>query len=322
MSRRQLAFAARVLVSAVLLVLVGMRLDGREALAACARVRPATLALCTALALVGYWGRALRWSALLRQGGVAVSNSDAYRLTLIGIFYGLVTPGRVGELARALHLDLPRERTLPSVVWDRFADVLLLELLSIPAFLVHGIRSGPLLWAYLGVVALTALAMLAMDSPRLLEALARRLPRAAGRLRGWSGGATGVLRSRAFARGLAAGLFFYALNFAGAYVLLGRLAPGYPPLLALMFPVIILLGNLPVAFGGLGLREQVSALAFARLGASAAVGPVFSLLWFLAVTVIPALIGLTLAQTRWGRAGGTLLEADPGAAPAGGPLVR
>ena len=322
MSGRQLAFAARVLVSAGLLVLVGMRLDGREALAACARVRPTTLLLCTALALVGYWGRALRWSALLRQGGVAVSTADAYRLTLSGIFYGLVTPGRVGELGRVLHLDLPGERTLPSVVWDRFADVLLLELLSIPAFLVHGLGSGPLLWAYFGVVALTALAMGAMDSPRLLEGLARRFPRHAGRLRGWSDGATGVLRSRAFARGLLAGLFFYALNFAGAYVLLGRLAPGYPPQLALMFPVIILLGNLPVAFGGLGLREQVSALAFARLGASAAVGPVFSLLWFLVVTVIPAIIGLALAHSRWGQAAGTLLEADRTSAPAGGRIAR
>jgi uncharacterized membrane protein YbhN (UPF0104 family) len=321
-SPRQLAIAARVVVSAGLLALVGLRLDGREALAACARVQPATLLLCTALALAGYWGRALRWSALLRQGGVAVSNPDAYRLTLIGIFYGLVTPGRVGELGRALHLDLPRERTLPSVVWDRFADVLLLELLSTPAFLVHGIRSGPLLWAYLAVVGMTVLAMLALDSPRLLEALGRRFPRHSGWLSGWSGGATGMLRSRAFARGLAAGLFFYALNFAGAWLLLGRLAPGYPPRLALMFPVIILLGNLPVAFGGLGLREQVSAVAFARLGASATVGPVFSLLWFLVVTVIPALIGLALAHTRWGRASGALLGASPGAAAAGGPIER
>lgn len=326
MNARYAGFALRVLVSVALMTVVGARLDWRDAIAAFGRVRPATLLLCAALALVGYWGRAVRWSALLRQGGVAVSNPDAYRLTLVGIFYGLVTPGRVGELGRAFHLDLPRERTLPSVVWDRFADVLLLELLSVPAFVVFGIRSGPLLWVYLAVVALTALAMAAMDSPRLIEALARRIPAAGHRLRTWSAGATGMLRSRAFARGLAAGLFFYALNFVGAVVLLDRLAPGHPPTLALVFPVIILLGNLPLAFGGLGLREQVSAMAFASLGASAAVGPVFSLLWFLVVTVIPALLGLGLAHSRWGRATGTLVErvpaADPHAVPTGGPVAR
>jgi len=323
---RRAGFALRVLVSVGLMAFVCARLDWREALAAFGRVRPATLLLCTALALVGYWGRAVRWSALLRQGGVAISDAAAYRLTLVGIFYGLVTPGRVGELGRALHLDLPRVRTLPSVVWDRFADVLLLELLSIPAFVVFGIRSGPLLWVYLAVVALTALVMAALDSPRLIRALARRIPAAGEGLRAWQRGATGMLRSRAFARGLAAGLFFYALNFAGAVVLLDRLAPGHPPALALVFPVIILLGNLPLAFGGLGLREQVSALAFASLGASAAVGPVFSLLWFLVVTVIPALVGLGLAHTPWGRATGSLVDRVPGAdsdaVPTGGPVAR
>ena len=84
--------------------------------------------------------------------------------------------------------------------------------------------------------------------------------------------------------------------------------------------------SIPLALGGLGLREQVSALAFASLGTPAAVGPVFSLLWFLVVTVIPALIGLGLAQTRWGRAAGTLVErapaADPDAVMTGGPDAR
>ena len=306
--RRPLAIILRIAVSAGLLALVATRLDWREALAALARVRATTLLLCVGLALVGYWGRALRWSYLLRHAGVAVSNPESYRLTLVGIFYGLVTPGRVGELARAFHLDAPGERTLPSVVWDRFADVLLLELLSIPAFAVLGLRgsaaprgAGLLLWLYLAVVGVTAAAMIAMDSPRLIAGLARRVPRAAGRLEAWRAGATGMLRSRAFARGLAAGLFFYALNFAGASLLLDRLAPGHPGALVLMFPVIILLGNLPIAFGGLGLREQVSAMAFARLGAPAAIGPVFSLLWFLVISVLPALIGLAVAHTRWGR---------------------
>ncbi|HEY6867393.1 MAG TPA: lysylphosphatidylglycerol synthase transmembrane domain-containing protein [Candidatus Eisenbacteria bacterium] len=324
--RRPLAVIVRVAVSAGLLALVGARLDWREALAALARVRATTLLACTALALVGYGGRALRWAYLLRHAGVAVSRREAYRLTLVGIFYGLVTPGRVGELARALHLEAPGERTLPSVVWDRFADVLLLELLSIPAFTVLALGGsgaprggpGPLLWAYLAIVGLTAGAMIAMDSPRLLAWLERRIPRAAGRLEAWRAGATGMLRSRAFARGLVAGLFFYALNFAGASLLLDALAPGHPGALVLMFPVIILLGNLPIAFGGLGLREQVSAMAFARLGAPAAVGPVFSLLWFLVISVVPALLGLATVHTRWGGRAVTLPSRAHGATPGRG----
>jgi len=313
----------RALISVALLGLVAWRLDWKAAGAALLRVDPGTLALCTALALIGYGGRALRWLYLLRLGGVALRGAEAYRLTLLGIFYGMLTPGRVGELGRAFHLGLPAARTLPSVIWDRLADILLLELLSLPAFVV--LRAGPgggagygmLLAAYLAVVLVTVVAMAVLDSPGALTRLARAVPRAAGAIAGWRQSATGMLRSRAFARGLAAGLFFYALNFAGAVLLLDRLAPGHPRTLALLFPLIILLGNLPVAFGGLGLREQVSAAAFGRLGASAAVGPVFSLLWFLVVTVIPALIGLVLAGGARARVGAPHMA--PTGAPTGAP---
>jgi hypothetical protein len=328
--RRRLIVAARIAVSVALLAWVAARLDPRAALAALARVHPSTLGLALALALAGYWGRALRWSYLLRHAGVSISNRDAYRLTLVGIGYGLVTPGRIGELARAFHLDVPGARALPSVIWDRLADIVLLEALSIPAFVALGVGAGgapgrgggPLLWAYLAVVLVTAAGMAALDSPRALAALARRIPTAAGWLGAWGGGATGVLRSAAFARGLLAGLFFYALNFAGAALLLSELAPAHPPQLTLLFPVIILLGNLPIAFGGLGLREQVSALAFARLGTAASVGPVFSLLWFMVVTVIPALIGFAIVPTRWGRARARIEHPARGATGAERPIAE
>ena len=66
------------------------------------------------------------WQSLLERAGLVMRTWRSYCLTLVGTFYGLFTPGRVGEFARVLHLDAPRSRTLPSVVWDRVADVVLL----------------------------------------------------------------------------------------------------------------------------------------------------------------------------------------------------
>jgi uncharacterized membrane protein YbhN (UPF0104 family) len=231
---------------------------------------------------------------------VRISLAESYRLTLLGTFYGLVTPGRVGEFARVLHLGLPRSRTMPTVLWDRLGDVLLLELLSIPAFVLLDAWHGPLLIGYLLVVMATVVLVAALDSGRVLELVARLVPRARVWIERWGSGATGVLRSAAFVRGLMGGLFFYALNFLGAFLLMRELTPASPAALALIFPVIVLLGNLPLAFGGLGLREQVAASAFARFGTSAAAGPVFSLLWFAVITVLPGLIGLLLSGIRFG----------------------
>jgi len=186
-------------VSAVLLGLLARQVPLRDAGAAFARIRPATIAASLALSLVAYWGRARRWSVLLARAGVALPTARSYCLTLVGTFYGLVTPGRVGEFARVLHIGLPRSRTLPSVVWDRVADVVLLEVMAIPAFVLVPAWRGALLGIYLAMVAVTVAGVVLLDQPAATRALARAWPAAAGRLAQWEAGSGGVLRSRAFA---------------------------------------------------------------------------------------------------------------------------
>jgi hypothetical protein len=265
------------------------------------RLQPGTFATALGLVLVSYVGRAQRWAALLARAGARVRGVTAYCLTLAGVGYGLVTPGRIGEFARVLHLDAPRSRTLASVVWDRLTDVLLLEALSLPAFMLVPAWRGPVLWVYVAVVAATVGLLVVLESRRI-QALARRLvPFAAGPLARWREASVGTLASRAFAAGLGGGLFYYAFNFAAAFLLLRDLVPGAPARLLLSFPIIPLLGNLPIAFSGLGLREQVSATLFHGIGVDAAAGPAFSLLLFTVATLVPGLLGLGLATTPWAR---------------------
>ena len=290
-------------VSAVLLVLLVRKVPRADAIGAFARVKPMTLVLAVSLSLVGYWGRARRWTVLLKRAGIAMRTWTSYCLTLVGTFYGLFTPGRVGEFARVLHMDAPRSRTLPSVVWDRVADVVLLELMSLPAFLLVPAWRGPLLLVFAALVVVTIAGITVLSSPAILRAAAAALPFASGPLRRWSESSEGIASSPAFLSSLGYGLVFYFFGYAGAWVLLRDLAPGTSPLLLLGLPVIPLLGNLPIAFGGLGLREQVSAALFGQFGAGAATGAAFSLLWFLTATLLPGLFGLALSALPSARAG-------------------
>jgi len=57
---------------------------------------------------VSYLGRAQRWAKLLSRAGLRLPLGRAWCLTLLGVGYGLVTPGKVGEFARVLHLGVPR----------------------------------------------------------------------------------------------------------------------------------------------------------------------------------------------------------------------
>ncbi len=291
----------QVAVSAVLLVWLARQVDVREVGAALSRLRPGTFALALAMTLVSYLGRAQRWAGLLARSGQRLPLGRAWVLTLVGVGYGLVTPGKVGEFARVLHLGIPRSQALASVIWDRITDVLLLELLAIPAFVLVPAWRGPVMWLYLAVVAATLAGIAVLENRSAQSVAMRLLPFAKGPLLRWQDASLGTFTSSAFRVGLAGGAFYYALNFAAAFLLVRDLAPRAPAELALGFPIIPLLGNLPIAFSGFGLREQVSATLFGGLGESAAAGPAYSLAYFAIGTLLPGLLGLLLGATPWAR---------------------
>jgi uncharacterized membrane protein YbhN (UPF0104 family) len=290
------ALVIQLAVSLALLAMLARQVPLRDAAGALARLRPGTLVTCVALALVGYWGRARRWSLLLARCGVPMSTVTSYGLTLVGTFYGLVTPGRVGELARVLHVRAPRTATLAAAIWDRVADVLLLELLCIPAFVFVPAWRGALLGLYLVLVAATVTGAALLASPAAAAFAARLVPPLGPRLARWSGHSRELLHGGVSASSLLWGTFFYVFMYAVAWLLLRDIAPQASPLLMLGLPVIPLLGNLPVALGGLGLREQVSAAVFGQFGAGAVNGAVFSLMLFAVMTLLPGLLGF--AATR------------------------
>lgn len=299
-----LALLLQIAVSVVLLLLLARQVQIAEIGEALSRLRPITIAGALALTLVSYLGRAQRWAGLLARSGLRLALAPAWALTLLGVGYGLLTPGKVGEFARVLHLGVPRSQALASVIWDRVTDVLLLELLAIPAFVLVPAWRGPVLWLFAAVVALTLAGVMVLENGAVQRLTARLLPFAADPLRRWQAASSGTLMSGAFWTGLAGGAFYYVLNFASALLLVHDLAPGAPATLALGFPIIPLLGNLPIAFSGFGLREQVSATLFSQLGAGAASGPAFSLAWFTVATLVPGLLGILLGATPWVRQAG------------------
>jgi uncharacterized membrane protein YbhN (UPF0104 family) len=301
MSRARVGFLLQLTVSVVLLALLARRVPLHDAGAAFRRVHPLTILAALGLSMIGYWGRARRWSLLLARCGISLPTRASYRLTLVGTFYGMMTPGRVGEFARVLPLKGSRTAMLASVVWDRVADVLILEALCVPAFAFVPAWRGSLLWVYLGLVAFTAAGVAVLGSPAAARLAGRVLPFLAGVADRWGSNSRSLLRGGAGLASFAYGGFFYVFVYGAAWLLLGDLAPGASPRLLLGFPVIPLLGNLPVALGGLGLREQVSATVFRQFGAGTTTGAVFSLLIFGVSTLGPGLLGVLLSSTPWAR---------------------
>jgi hypothetical protein len=65
------------------------------------------------LVLVLYMIRTLRWNLFLRSFSITLPFLQSFKILLIGTFYGLVTPGKIGEVGRAYHMDEKKVLTVP-----------------------------------------------------------------------------------------------------------------------------------------------------------------------------------------------------------------
>jgi len=87
-------------------------------------------------------GHAIKWKYICNFLHVQVSIGDSIIASWAGCFMGLVTPGKIGDLARVYFLDAyqaSRFRSMLSVVVDRVSDVLALAIVGgIGAFIIFG----------------------------------------------------------------------------------------------------------------------------------------------------------------------------------------
>jgi len=237
--------------------------------------------------------RTFKWKLLLNSVGIERPFGRLYKVLLIGVFYGLMTPGKVGELARTYHIDEDLGRSLSTVVAEKLTDVATLVFLSLLVIILF-LDSAALLIVAGGVTAVFALVTLLAMNRRAITFFSRFF-------RVNSGGyidAIEDLKGKPLLEAFIVSFLYYLASFVVAYFVL--LAVGINAYAVITLPLVILLGNVPITISGLGLRESVAGICFVLLGESAASGVSFSLLLFSIITLIPGIAGwvLTLLETR------------------------
>src|SRR3989344_5261953 len=91
------------------------------------------LALAFVLTIPSLLIKTLKWKQLVNPFNVELSMKEGVSAWLAGFFIGLITPGRVGDLARAFYLKEKMEigKALTTVVIDRVLDIFVLMALSV-----------------------------------------------------------------------------------------------------------------------------------------------------------------------------------------------
>ncbi len=159
---RRIAVLFSGLLSLVILLVLGMRLDWSVLLSEFGRLHWAFLPLLVLITLGTFWVRALRWRHLLPDGS-AVSRIRLFEATLVGFTATFILPLRVGEVVRPWGLSrwqpVRFSAGLASVVIERAFDALtLLVLLGLALAKLESVP--PLVAAGAKVVAVLAVAIL------------------------------------------------------------------------------------------------------------------------------------------------------------------
>ena len=250
---------------------------------------PYLLAAALALTPVFLAGRVLRWTLLVRQVAPRAPLGQITRSYLWGMAVGLITPGRLGEVARIKGLNLSGAGVGLFLVekTGEIAIILAMCLVSVWSF-------GYLPWWLSLVLILLGLAAWTLIMKRLpaLTGFAGRIfkGRTAEEISSLSQTAADLKKPLC----LVLTVLILGVFILQAYLLLIGLGGPARLLLIRDLPLVLLGNTLPLTVGGMGLREALGVFFLGRDGVDPAValGSVFIV--STANLALPALLGAVL----------------------------
>ncbi len=230
--------------------------------------------------------RAYKWHRLMTAAGKSHVR-QSLRTLFGGFALGLITPGRLGELGRCAFVRREeRAQVAVLTVFDRLLDFwALLTAMSASLFLL-----APRPAAIFGIAVWLALLPVVMGFPALVSHLSA-LAKKSRRFRGHFVEAAGMpmVETPRFAL-LAAGAMW--AEMASFYFLLRAFFPTELSTTLATYPYIVLAGDLPLSFSGVGVREGAAALLLAPYAVPTTAAVDASLMWFVFGVLLPAIVGV------------------------------
>lgn len=230
--------------------------------------------------------RAYKWHRLMTLAGKGPLRRSL-RSLFGGFALGLITPGRLGELGRCVFVrENERAQVALLTIYDRLLDFwALLTSMSASLFLL-----APHPAAIFGVAVWLALLPVVMAFPALISHLGKLVQKSRHLQGHFLDAAVGMpwVSTPRFAL-MALGAMWAEL--ASFFFLLRAFSPtGFSTALA-TYPYIVLAGDLPVSFSGVGVREGVAALLLSPYAVPSGAAIDASLVWFLFAMLLPAILG-------------------------------
>jgi uncharacterized membrane protein YbhN (UPF0104 family) len=246
-----------------------------------------SLLLAAFCILVLFVLRAYKWHCLMTAAGKPRLR-QSLRTLLGGFALGLITPGRLGELGRCLFVR-KSERTEVALltILDRALDVwALLTLIGVSLFLL--VRHPA---AIFGVAVWLALLPVLLGFPGLLAHLSKVMRRSS-HFHGHLAEVAAAVPPAQMPRYAIMALGAMWAELASFFFLLRAFFPtGFTTAVA-TYPYIVLAGDLPLSFSGVGVREGAAALLLSPYAVPSGAAVDAAMLWFVLAILLPAVLGI------------------------------
>jgi uncharacterized protein (TIRG00374 family) len=259
-------------------------------------------------------GKVVKWKRVVASLDHSISWSLAARTLLIGFFISIITPGRLGDFARAAYLSdrMSLGHGVLAVFIDRILDIAILLLFAgIGALLLVGTRASGVVSApiIIGLFLLFLIGIRIGMSRRTIRTyiwplFVRFAPQTMRRMIHTYGGQFYdgipiVMRNKwIFVQAIFFGLFSWILSVTFGWLILLALGINLMWMDALIIvPLLALVEVIPVGVLGVGTRELVAVLLLSIMGVPPELAVGFSLLHF-ALGYVPSFV---LGAIAWNR---------------------
>jgi uncharacterized membrane protein YbhN (UPF0104 family) len=251
------------------------------------------LLLALVLLIPNILAQGLRWGYLLRRQTSGVPHKEIVASLFLGWTLGILTPGRVGQFARAF--AVPSAPTLPTIgltIVDKLFTLVWIVLIGAVGFFSFFAVPPGMSWIWIplaGVIIWLALSPQTLN--RLLQKICKVLPFREKLLKIIS--TLEHLNTRDCLVAHAFSILTVATFFSQFVLLVSAFFPIlYLDGMRATAAVVFVKTALPITFGELGVGEYASIHFFGQLGVTKAAAFNASILTFFINLVIPSLIGL------------------------------
>ncbi|RLI92133.1 MAG: UPF0104 family protein [Candidatus Altiarchaeales archaeon] len=292
--RNKIELILKISITIILLVFLVTKIKPQNIDNTLTNAKLSLLMLSMLLTPLLYLIRAIKWNLLLKCSGINEKFSKVFIALVIGVFYGILTPGKTGELMRVFYIPHEKSKTLPTILWEKLTDIFALILLSILSIIIF-FNNSILVYSIFLLLFVVVIGIFFIMNERIVNFVFNLLSISKESKGNYLKGMYKILYDKGVMfRAFALTLLYYTVVLIVGAVILRALDPDIDILLTFSLPILILLGNLPITISGLGLREFVAVLCFNVLGEETSIGFSFSILLFSIIIVIPGIVGYIL----------------------------